>query len=60
MCVEGSSGDDTRGGLGVSGAVRRLLAIVMGASCQLLERAKLIPTTKHILKTSPSISSSVV
>jgi hypothetical protein len=52
MCIDGSSGDNTRGGLGVSGAVRRLLAIVRGALCLLLERAKLISATTHMLRTS--------
>ena len=34
------------------GAVRRLIVIVMVALCLLLERAKLISATTHILKTS--------
>ena len=36
----------------MSGAVRRLLAVVRGVLCLLLESAKLISATKHILETS--------
>ena len=52
MCIDGSSGDDTRGGLAVPGAVRGLSVIVMGALYLLLEMAKLISATIHTLKTS--------
>lgn len=52
MCIDGSSGDNTREELGVSGVVRRLSAIGRGDLCLLFERAKLISAAIHILKTS--------